>query len=69
MWGLASGDIEEKLRGFSCGASHGRIFSSSSDHFSGEEKLDFVGYLDKAKQRFLEYKFDVWGESFWSDVC
>lgn len=46
---MTSGDIKEKLRRFSCGASHGRVFSSSSDHFSGGEKLNLVGYLDKAK--------------------
>ena len=50
---MASGDIKEKLRGLSCRASHGRVFSSSSGHFSGGEKLNFVGYLDKAKRRFL----------------
>lgn len=47
--GVASRDIKEKLRGFSCGASHRRTFSGSSNHSYGEEKLNLVEYLDKAK--------------------
>lgn len=46
---MAIGEIKKKLRGFSCEASHRRIFSSSSNHSYGGEKLSFVEYLDKAK--------------------
>lgn len=39
---MASGDVEEKLRGFPSGASHRRIFSSSSNHSDVGEKLSFL---------------------------